>query len=407
MLFTELHDVVDQIAGDLGVAAVLENSRLEVIAYSPVPEHGLIDRLRRDSIIRRRAPADVAGWLRECGAFQAEAPLWIPPRPEYGALGRLCCPIRHRGQLLGFLWLIDDQRAIYDARGGQLAAQCEHLALLLYERYLFHRLHGEAVAHLLSEVPALRAAAAATIMEHEMWPRGARVCAVVVTVAGVEASRHAHRVAERAIVTALERTGGDSAGAAALRATFAEHAVLLEPDWSEDDRPVRTATAVAHTLSGLLREHDEVEGLRAVVGIGDPQTDLCDAQVSRHQARSAAKVASLVPSVGPVALWRDLGAYRTLVRLPLSDAPDADLDPRVVTLFRDADMDLLATLETYLDLGGDVHRTAEQLHTHRGTVYNRLDKIERLTDLRLHDGNDRLCAHLGFKIARLTRSYPL
>lgn len=407
MLFSELQDIVEHVSAEFGVAAVLEDAQLQIIAYSSVPEDGLIDRLRRESIIHRKAPAGVEQWLRACGIYRADGPMWIPPSAEHGTLGRLCCPVRYYGQLLGFLWLIDDQREIYDGSCAQAARHSDQLALLLYERHLSHRLHAEVVTHLLSDIPALRTAAATTIADNDLWRRGARACAVVVSVAGrrpADLSEQAHRLAAEAIARTLERTSG---APGSLRATFGEHAVLLEPCWPEDDGPVRTATAAAATLAGLLGRHAELDGLRPAVGVGDPKLELVDAHDSYRTARLATTVSGLVESVGPVACWRELGVYRTLVQLPLSEPDRLGPDPRVLTLFRDADLDLLTTLETYLDLGGDVHRTAAQLHTHRGTVYNRLDKIERLTDLHLHDGNDRLCAHLGFKLARLTHSYPL
>jgi len=60
---------------------------------------------------------------------------------------------------------------------------------------------------------------------------------------------------------------------------------------------------------------------------------------------------------------------------------------------------LLVTAETYLDSAGDAQRAAAALHIHRGTLYQRLARIEQLSGLDLANGMDRLTLHLGIKLA--------
>jgi DNA-binding PucR family transcriptional regulator len=67
---------------------------------------------------------------------------------------------------------------------------------------------------------------------------------------------------------------------------------------------------------------------------------------------------------------------------------------------------VITTLETYLDLAGDAKASAERLSLHRGTLYYRLRKAERIAGVDLRSGGDRLALHLGFKLARLIGLYP-
>ncbi len=67
---------------------------------------------------------------------------------------------------------------------------------------------------------------------------------------------------------------------------------------------------------------------------------------------------------------------------------------------------MITTLETYLDLAGDAKASAERLSLHRGTLYYRLQKAERIAGVDLGSGSDRLALHLGFKLARLIGLYP-
>jgi DNA-binding PucR family transcriptional regulator len=70
-----------------------------------------------------------------------------------------------------------------------------------------------------------------------------------------------------------------------------------------------------------------------------------------------------------------------------------------------AHMVLLETLEAYLDLAGNIHATAERLRLHRTTLYYRLQRVERLAETDLKDGNERLCLHLALKLGRLNGRY--
>jgi DNA-binding PucR family transcriptional regulator len=64
---------------------------------------------------------------------------------------------------------------------------------------------------------------------------------------------------------------------------------------------------------------------------------------------------------------------------------------------------LLQTLETYLDLAGDVQRTAARLNLHRSSLYYRLDRIAGLLASDLSSGFVRLELHLALKSRRAAR----
>jgi DNA-binding PucR family transcriptional regulator len=70
-------------------------------------------------------------------------------------------------------------------------------------------------------------------------------------------------------------------------------------------------------------------------------------------------------------------------------------------LAADRDLELLITVECFLDLAGDVKRTSERLMLHRTSVYNRLKRIEAVAGIDLTNGLHRLDLHLGLKTARL------
>ena len=63
---------------------------------------------------------------------------------------------------------------------------------------------------------------------------------------------------------------------------------------------------------------------------------------------------------------------------------------------------MIEALEGLLEAGGDVARGAKALHVHRATLYRRLERVEEITGFDLERGDDRLIAHLGLRLYRLS-----
>lgn len=419
---SELQALIDTLAEDLRSPAVLEDRDHRTVVYSAHTEP--IDDVRRQSILRHQADPAMLTWFRQFGIFRATEPVRIPPHPRRRVLGRLCVPVRHRGRLLGFCWFLDEQNQLGPAELAPLAPALSRLSVLMYDEEMARRLTERDTARLLSPWEELRQAAAQEIAEGGWWPGDTPVLAVVGRPLGA-AGRDAHDVVAQALWD-LVREAGPSA-TDELRLTRGDQAILLVRAKSlDDDQPGRPAAArvrraLLHRMpdAGDPARPAEPAGpvhpagtgepddraARVVVGIGEPVPRLAQAVVSYRQALLAAQVAARVPAAGEVRRWRALGAFRVLTQLP-SDEAAAALDPRVVTLFRSGGPDVVRTVETYLDLGGDVKATAEKLYLHRATLYYRLEKAQRLTGLDLRDGDDRLAAHLSLKLSRLTGQHP-
>jgi DNA-binding PucR family transcriptional regulator len=396
----ELQALVEDLSRRVGAPAVLEDHEQRMVVYSA--QDGPIDEIRRDSILMRETRPEVKTWFRQFGIVHATSPLRIPSRPELGILGRLCVPVRFRGRLLGFLFLIDDLRRLDGPDTELVERVSHHAALLLYEDELDRRLWSSVLSHLLTPDLEMRQAAERQLVEQGLAAADVPHAVVVVRLADVPASRAAEVIGE-AMLELLRRRVQPGL----LQLARADHGVLLVPLGSADDRQVAaTAREASAALARAARGGPHGGDVRVITGIGDPQPRLADAHHSYREALLAAKVAAAVPTVDDVAHWRDLGAFRALVQVPLcDDARSSCVDPRLLRLIGQDD-DLAGTVETYLDLGCDAKRTAEQMRLHRATLYYRLAKAARITGADLHDGNDRLALHIGFKLARLSGSYP-
>jgi sugar diacid utilization regulator len=166
-----------------------------------------------------------------------------------------------------------------------------------------------------------------------------------------------------------------------------------------DDQPALEAAALAVELYREELPPDWTGPL--IAGVGEPRSDLAELRSSWLEARLAARVASAVSSVRPVARWADLGLYRLLAALPPAELASLVLDAPVRRLLDTPDPDLVQTVTSYLDHAGNVQDTAAALHIHRQTLYYRLSKAEALTGLSFGDGQHRVRLHLGLMLAPL------
>ncbi|HEY9388933.1 MAG TPA: helix-turn-helix domain-containing protein [Mycobacteriales bacterium] len=405
---SELQAIIDDLARRLDAPAVLEDRDQQTVVYSA--HSGPIDEPRRQSILRHRADPTTLAWFRQFGIFRSTEPVRIPPHPRQRILGRLCVPVRHRGRLLGFLWFIDHRNRIDAEKITATGPMVARLAVAMYGEEMARGLADRVVSRLLSPWEDLRAAAARQILEDGLLPAHTPVLAVVARPLGISAP-DARELVGQALWDLAHETGpgiGDG-----LRLARGDHAVLLVPTQDPDDEPGRTLAArvyraLHHRLAERAGPDEGVEpsAPQVVVGIGEPHPRLTQVAASYRQARLSARVAARVRSVGDICRWCDLGAFRVLAQLSSDEEAESALDPRVLRLFQAGGLDVVRTVETYLDLAGDAKATAERLYLHRATLYYRLEKAKRLTGMDLHDGGDRLAIHLSLKLSRLTGQHP-
>ncbi|MDO8213199.1 CdaR family transcriptional regulator [Conexibacter sp. CPCC 206217] len=159
--------------------------------------------------------------------------------------------------------------------------------------------------------------------------------------------------------------------------------------------------------SSLDRMRDLVERLRpyGVAGVSRHHTSVGELGQALEEAEFVLDVIGL--SDTPVDVDRVMGGtYRLLFRL-LATHPgevSALYESTVAVLVRYDEhhrTDLVSTLETYLELNGNMNATAARIYAHRHTVAYRLDRIRELTEMDPADGEHRERLGLGLKAYRL------
>lgn len=371
-----LQSLVDELSGAIGRPVVLDDPGLVPLAYSR--QWGDLDPVRRSSILGRSAPDDVRRALFAQGISTAQPWLRTDADADLGMEGRVCIPIRTAGEVAGYLWVLDPDASLDEGAMRCAMAAADDIAGALGA--------GEAkderalLDGLCSPEPDRRQPAVGEVLRRRLLPDAPAV--LCLAVAGRRADPSvALRAAARRLSVGHAMTGGDSSRAVIV-------ASLDEP--LVRDGAADSVAAFVHAAAG----GDVCVGQSAPAALGELHR-------AHHQAAVALRVAAAAPAGSRVAAWPSLGASRLVAQL--GDDVVGDVPAALRRMIRE-DPVLTHTLEVFLDAAGDIKVAADQLSLHRSGLYYRLSRIEELTGVDLHSGDDRLLAHVAIRLERFTRS---
>ncbi|MCI4083930.1 MULTISPECIES: PucR family transcriptional regulator [Streptomyces] len=439
----DYQDLVDEISALLGAPATLENRDFRLIAFGAHDSDDdlAMDPVRTRSILTRQSTAAVRSWFEGFGIARATGPVRIPAAPDAGVFrGRICLPVRFRGIVQGYVWLLDQEPGAPGPEPAALDAAMEvaqRIGVLLAEE-------AKAGADLSREFQAVLTAGrgwqqdmAVAALRAALGPGGdglhAAVCVAPwpgeapASVPGAAAvcvvPRRGGGAGEAGDAPAAGPAGGGPALAVLLRLRSTD---ALAPALTAVARLLpRTAEPAAAAAAGAAAAGPRAKAAagagaaaraagsggsagaapagpsggaqRMTAGVADPVRGLAELPAAWEQAVAAARAAVAEPRLGPVAQWSQIGPYRLLASL----AADPVDDPAARTLLAPAHRELARTAEVFLDCAGQAGRAAAALGIHRQTLYYRLGRVEQLTGLDLDAGEDRLLLHMALKASRL------
>ncbi|WP_327154631.1 helix-turn-helix domain-containing protein [Streptomyces tubercidicus] len=447
----DYQQLVDEISAALGAPATLEDRDFGLIAFGAHEgeDDEVMDPVRTRSILQRRSSAAVRAWFEAFGIARAKTALRIPPDPAAGVFrGRICLPVRHRGIVHGYVWLLDDghltdlalgsRGAPPDPRIAQAMETAARIGALLADEARAGAELGDLLRELLVAPPDRRPAAAAALRDalrdSLRFTPGTPLTLVAVLPWDTSDTDAAPLPSLPGLLAACALPTGDGPadGPAAAAADEPEPAPRPGRDGRtgsaappQPSAPLPAlaalvrlraagAPAPAHTVAEhLLRSPRAATGPAegqaprggpghpppprpGAAGIGAGTRELTDLPATWREALDAARAAHAEPRLGPITRWDAIGAYRMLTALP-GTVPDPAIGP----LLAPAHAELARTAEVFLDCAGQASRTAQALGIHRQTLYYRLGRVEKLTGLDLDDGEHRLLLHMALKAARL------
>ena len=391
---SDLQRLTERIGEVLSRSVAIDDPQMQLLTYSP--HYGVVDEQRLASILHRRANPEAITWARSYGVHKATKPVRLAASPESGIMSRLCVPIRYHDRHLGFLWIIDPDELLDASQIAVAEASADEAAAILFRDVLVSDLEQarekEVLRGLIDPDNSIRSEALVQLAEDGLLAAGRPVTVLVLDT--LTSSISAARTAPAEVALAEVR-----------RALPAKHSLgLVRPDHAillvVHDRSAAAKIWGERLLTAFGAGQRGSTALR--VGLGSTVSTPDDAHSSYQQALQAVKIGRML-GIDNVVEWSQLGIYRLLAQVGRDALGLEALHPALRKLLEyDPSGQLVLTLETFLDLAGDIKATSEALFVHRATLYHRLAKVESLTDLNLRRGLDRLDLHLALKLGHLS-----
>jgi hypothetical protein len=380
-----LQEELDALAVRLGRSLTVDGLDGELLAHSTQWDDA--DQARIASILLRHVSPERREWEERHVGPDPSGPVAVPANAELGMSARLCVPLRRADRTIGFLWMLNTGVELTAAERQTLGRGADVLAAQLdaparapgreVDR-LVRRLFDDGQAEAADELAALVPGIVEGVVQ---------LVAVVAT--GEGEGVRPFRPGEFGALAALSAHLRAAPAYLGSCASSTHALVALHHRGAECPLLAEIEQAVAPCVTGGF-----------TLGVSDPAPlGARAAREARRQALAAAELAALDPALARPTRWSGLGAYRTVVATPRpADGVLRPLDDAGAS----APM-LLATLEAFLDLAGDVQAVAKHLNLHRSSLYYRLDRIAQLADVDLADGLVRLDLHLALKARRARR----
>lgn len=393
----DLQSIVDDLAERLHRSVAIDDPSIRLLAASR--HFGDEDPVRVSSVLNRAVESPMVDRLLALGIARWTAPGVVHVE---GTRPRLCAPVRCSGMLLGYLWLIDEHGVFSEAELTAAAEAAAAAGTVLYRGLLLRERtkarHEGILRELVSPDTAVRAQAIEDLRAEQLFDED-RAHFTVLAVQCRTAAPPQQVAFEAAIEDGVRAVTDD---VALMVANPSRGWILLV----QRQPPAHTLVeSVAERITSRFQRLTDRES-HPVFGLGSTVTRLDAVLTSHQQAFLAARAALLLPGIGTVARWGELGPYELLLKLPMDDLLSTAQVPALAAIEReDGHHVLLDTLTEFFDRGGNIRRTADSLHIHRATLYQRLKRVEQITGYSLDNGDDRLALHLGLKLRAIAAAY--
>jgi DNA-binding PucR family transcriptional regulator len=393
-----IQSIVDVLAQTLDRAVLLDDESLAPITHSR--QFGQVDDVRMYSLLQRGILPEVKAELFSIGIGTATKAFWTPALPQHGMMPRFCVPICSASERFGYLWVLDPERSLSDD-DQELARQAgRDLQAVLDRRNADERAAESHLQALLSRLLENEASEALLqeLQDKDIAQPDSRVSVFAFEPNGAGTSEPVQRIMSlRLHLISTEHSHRWFAVAPGPAAVLA----VSRPETRVNAR--RVSAAVVHAI-------ESVYGRRPAIGWSGERVPILQAAQAFRNARLALALAEIGVSDKKLAVWTELGSWRTIAILADSYSKNprdlAELvHPGIVDLVGSGRDDLIHTLDVYLTHGCDVRKTAEALHLHRSTLYYRLEKITEAIGGDLKDGEARFELMLGIRLANMARLY--
>jgi len=401
----------------VGNSVTIESLRHELLAFSAMV--GPVDRVREETILRRRGQPAALEWAIRAGyvaqILASDQVVRVPPNPDVGSGGRAACRVAHEGEPLAIIWTTDSTRPLTqrDEEVVREAAEAA-AALLMRQREVLQR-EAELRTELLEDIVHGRLTnpeSIRTVARSIGWNIDRLRQAMVVSIDRAEAFRLRHasqsgrqlqRARERLTeLVRLETLSVDAEAVIGPRSTGA--IVLFNTDDAADETRKGTALRLATRIAE--RFNDVIPDLTVTVGVGQYVPSFEQIAETVSQAELAAHLGLTLWGGNRAVHYSDLGIHRALFTLQQHEEMITPGLKHLLEYDRVHGSDFLHTLDVYLACMGRLRAAADELEVHRNTLEYRVRRIQDIAGVRLEDRDTRLALELGLRLLTLKQSVP-
>ena len=395
----DLNRLAETLAGLVGQSISIENERFEILASHNLAAY---DEARRYTLSQGRTDPRLVRALESRGVLadirRTLRPVHLPQMPDVGLeMERILAPIVVQGEIYGYMWIIAGERPLADLDRMAIESGATIAALmLLYQDALQSAessLKGGLLSQLIQGQGEREAVLADQALRYELSLAAPYVMMVVDWRDAEEAGPPERRSQK---LLQLYRRINRVASAAQWKAVvgqFAGQVVMLAQ--SSEFLP---------DITGAI--HEQAEGGDAALGalriaVSAVHRGAERAAIAHQQCADTLHIAARLRDARPTVWFDDLGYLHTLYRAGASSLVSNPAVSALRALLREPGPDLFATLEAYLDSGGNGVQTADKLMIHRSTLNYRLDRIAALCACDLSDPLVRTNLQVALKLLRL------
>jgi GAF domain-containing protein len=388
----DLFGLANAIAAMVGGPTTIEDPQSTVLAYSSLDNP--IDDARRETILGRRVPEEWMQRLHDDGVFRR---LWNRdevvrieyPDAEPELRRRLAIAVRAGGEVLGSIWVAEDERPL-DVNAETALLEASRIAALHLLRarsgedlqrswrsnLLRAMLDGHAVGRLLAD------ALEADDTEH-MTVIGFRLPRESIPDLAVQ-GRRACRLLDLYCESTRRRGSSVAVGQVV-------YLLLVDP------RPpaLERLEALAHEVAS---KEGQMLPAGTIVGIGSSYAGFASVPASRVEADRVLAVLAVLEPGRTVGTIQKVRGHTILLRLRELVAAEPDLLKGHIEILEAHDAggrgQYIQTVRAYLDAFGDVPTAAAALDVHPNTFRYRMRRLTEVSGLIMDDPVERLVAHL-------------
>jgi sugar diacid utilization regulator len=386
--------LADAIAAMVGGPVVIDNPRLQVIAYSNMG--GPIDDLRRQSILARSIPEGVMRRFVEEGVLRSIAqstgtvrlPDWVGTRPRIGVA------IRAGKEILGYIFVVEGDTPLGEEAERLLVEASRIAALHLLHLRSSEELEQRIRSDLLRGVLEERGSTERLASQLRIDPTGSFVILAAQRADPDEQVDGSARAGRLRDIVSLQC---ESVWRHAVAVPVGDRTYAFLP--GAEVLPSARVVRLAHEL---VERAGQSLGLTLDVAVGTTVSHLSLLGRSRRTADQVLQLLRTHLAGRRVALFDDVRPHAFLLELQTLASVRDHVETGKVAALRQYDAvhgsQYLLTLQAYLGCLGDVAVASKQIHVHPNTLRYRLRRLVELAELDLDDPTDRLVAELQMRL---------